>query len=108
MGHGASLPQAGEEIKQTPVRSLLQVQLKNLVPEVYSVYYRSGGGLMCMSVRPSVCVSKNQRGTKNRKKKSVEHGDLKIKINSGFQNSEFVLYGPTRVYEVRIRTDHPE
>ena len=42
-----------------------------------------------MCVRPSVCVSKNQRGTKNRKKKSVEHGDLKIKINSGFQNSEF-------------------
>ena len=33
MGHGASLPQAGEEIQQTPVRSLLQVQLKNLVLE---------------------------------------------------------------------------
>ena len=38
MGHGASLPQAGEEIQQTPVRSLLQVRLKNLVPEVNSVY----------------------------------------------------------------------
>ena len=34
MGHGASLPQAGEEIPQTHVRSLLQVRLKNLVPEV--------------------------------------------------------------------------
>ena len=39
---------------------------------------------MCLSV----CVSKNQknqknqRGTKNRKKKSVEHGDLKIKIKN--------------------------
>ena len=33
MGHGASLPQAGEEIQQTPVRSLLQVRLKNLVPD---------------------------------------------------------------------------
>ena len=54
MGHGASLPQAGEEIQQTPVRSLLQVRLKNLVPEVYSVYYRSGGGLMCLCV--CVCV----------------------------------------------------
>ena len=38
---------------------------------------------MCLSV----CVSKNQknqRGTKNRKKKSVEHGDLKIKINNSY------------------------
>ena len=77
---------------------------------------------VCLSVCLSVCVSKNQknqknqRGTKNRKKKSVEHGDLKIKINSGFQNSGIRnSYGPTRVYEVRIRTvyvrtdsDHPE
>ena len=43
----------------------------------------------------SVCVSKNQRGSKKPAWLSVEHGDLKIKINSGVQNS----YGPTRVYE---------
>ncbi len=52
-----------------------------------------------------VCVSKNQknqRGTKkkkSRKQKSVEHGDLKIKINSGFQNSE--LYRNTRDYHLK-------
>ncbi len=34
-----------------------------------------------------VCVSKNQKNQRGTKKKSVEHGDLKIKINSGFQNS---------------------
>ena len=75
---------------------------------------------MCLCV----CVSKNQKNQRGTKKKSVEHGDLKIKINSGFQNSlEFGFvrirtdefgptHGPTRVYEVRIRTfvltDHPE
>ena len=51
---------------------------------------------MCVSV----CVSKNkknQRGSKKPAWVSVEHGDLKIKINSGFQNS----YGPMRVYGLR-------
>ncbi len=40
-----------------------------------------------MYVCLSVCVSKNQKNQRGTKKKSVEHGDLKIKINSGFQNS---------------------
>ena len=45
---------------------------------------------------------------------SVEHGDLKIKINSGFQNSEFVLtYAGVRTirnnnYSYDVSLGHPE
>ena len=45
---------------------------------------------------------------------SVEHGDLKIKINSGFQNSEFVLtYASVRTirnnnYSYDVSLGHPE
>ena len=46
---------------------------------------------LCVCVSKNQKNQKNQRGTKKPAWLSVEHGDLKIKINSGFQNnSEFV------------------
>ena len=59
------------------MRSLLQVQLKNLVPEVYSVYYRSGGGLMCLCVCLCVCVQKNVCGARRLKKKINNYSEIR-------------------------------
>ena len=69
----------------------------SLVPEVNSVYYWSGGGLMCVSVCVCVCVcvSKNQK-----KKMSVEHGDSKKKLLRD-PRIRTDLRGCTDPYEIR-------
>ena len=61
MGQGASLPQARRANKKTDTDSKNEFtsgpNLWFIIPEVNSVYYWSGGGLMCLSVCVSVCLS---------------------------------------------------